>query len=75
MFAERPALVTRCTPVSIHGVPYVDVVLDVEGGTELTARLGPEAVPADLRAGDRVLAVSVMATVIELRRAPGGDVP
>lgn len=73
MFAQRPALVTRCTSVSIHGVPYVDVVLEVEGGPALTARLGPEAVPSGLREGEPVVAVLVMATVIELRRGPEGD--
>lgn len=73
MLAERPALVTRCASVSIHGVPYVDVVLEVEEGPSLTARLGPEAVPAGLGEGDRVVAVLVMSTVIELRPGPEGD--
>jgi hypothetical protein len=38
------------------------------GGGRLSARLGPEAVPSDLAAGDRVVAVTVMANVIEVRR-------
>ena len=70
MFDERAATVTELRPLAIHGMAYVDVVLDLDGNGPLSARLGPEAVPSDLSVGDRVVAVTVMANVIELRRPP-----
>lgn len=71
MFDERSAVVTELRPLAIHGMPYIDVVLTLDGGGTRSARLGPEAVPEGLAVGDAVVAVSVMANVIELRRAPG----
>jgi len=71
MFDERSAVVLEVRPLAIHGMAYVDVVLELEGGGSLSARLGPEAVPAGLAVGDGVVAVSVMANVIELRRSEG----
>ena len=59
---------TEVRPLAIHGMAYVDLVLSLDDGTQLTARLGPEAVPDDLSAGERVVAVTVMANVIEVRR-------
>ena len=68
VFDERTASVVEVRSLAIHGMAYVDLVLDVDGGGQLSARLGPEAVPPDLAAGERVVAVTVMANVIEVRR-------
>jgi hypothetical protein len=69
MFDERPALVTELRPLAIHGMAYVDVAATTDDGTALSARLGPEAIPEGLAVGDRVIVVTVMANVIELRRS------
>jgi hypothetical protein len=69
VFEERPANVAELRPLAIHGLPYVDVALALDDGSSLSARLGPEALPDGLAVGDRVVAVTVMANVIELRRA------
>ena len=54
---SRAALVTRVQPVSIHGQISLDVYFvdpdDSQGQVSL-ARVGPEAVPRNLEAGDRV---------------------
>lgn len=54
---SRVALVTRVQPVSIHGQISLDVYFvdpdDPQGQVSL-ARVGPEAVPKNLEAGDRV---------------------
>jgi len=71
MFDERPGSVTELRQLAIHGMPYVDLVLRLDDGSSLSARLGPEAVPEGLTVGDRVVAVVVMANVIELRRSEG----
>ena len=67
MFDERTAVVRELRPLAIHGMAYVDIVLTLEDGKALSARLGPEAVPHGLSVGDRVVAVTVLANVIELR--------
>ncbi len=67
MFDERTAVVRELRPLAIHGMAYVDIVLTLEDGKALSARLGPEAVPQGLSVGDRVVAVTVLANVIELR--------
>jgi TOBE domain len=71
MFDERSVVVGELRPLAIHGMPYVDVVLTLDDGGSLSARLGPEAVPEGLAVGDRVIAVTVMANVLELRRSEG----
>lgn len=71
VFDERAATIAELRPLAIHGMAYVDVVLALEGGGTLSARLGPEAMPAELAVGDAVVAISVMANVIELRRPAG----
>ena len=63
---------TELRPLAIHGMAYVDVVATTEDGTTLSARLGPEAIPEGLAVGDRVIVVTVMANVIELRRSGTG---
>lgn len=53
----KPALVKKIQPVSIHGQISLDVYFvdpdDPDGQVSL-ARLGQEAIPRDLEAGDRV---------------------
>ena len=53
----RAALVKKIQPVSIHGQISLDVYFvdpdDPDGQVSL-ARLGPEAIPANLEAGDRI---------------------
>jgi hypothetical protein len=68
MFDERTAVVTELRPLSIHGMGYVDLVATLPEGTTISARLGPEALPEGLQVGEEVVVVSVMATVIEIRR-------
>jgi hypothetical protein len=68
VFDERTAVVTELRPLSIHGMGYVDLVAALPEGTTISARLGPEALPEGLQVGEEVVVVSVMATVIEVRR-------
>jgi hypothetical protein len=68
MLDESMARVVDLRPVSIHGMTFVDVALLLVDGRRLDARLGPEAVPDDLAAGETVVVVSAMANVLELRR-------
>jgi hypothetical protein len=53
----KPGIVKKVQPVSIHGQISLDVYFvdpqDPEGQVSL-ARIGPEAVPHRLEAGDRV---------------------
>lgn len=53
----KDVLVTKVQPVSIHGQISLDVYFvdpeDSQGQVSL-ARIGPEAVPKNLEAGDRV---------------------
>ena len=53
----KQAEVTRVQPVSIHGQISLDVYFvepeDTQGQVSL-ARIGPESVPKNLEAGDRV---------------------
>ena len=54
---SRNVLVTKVQPVSIHGQISLDVYWvdpdDSQGQVSL-ARIGPESVPKDIEAGDRV---------------------
>lgn len=68
MVGEQEALVAEVRPFDLHGVTYRDVTVRFADGSTETARLGPEAVPEDLGAGERVLATRVANMVISLRR-------
>lgn len=68
MLGEGEAVVIEVRPFDLHGVTYYDVTLQFPDGSTEGARLGPEAVPEDLRAGERVLATRVANMVISLRR-------
>jgi hypothetical protein len=68
VLGEGEAVVIEVRPFDLHGVTYYDVTLQFPDGSTEVARLGPEAVPEDLRAGERVLATRVANMVISLRR-------
>lgn len=71
---SRSALVTRVQPVSIHGQISLDVYFvdpdDSQGQVRL-ARMGPEAVPKNLEAGDRVELHYMLGVVTSITRPPG----
>lgn len=67
----REALVTKIQPVSIHGQISLDVyVVDPEDpqGQVSLARVGPESVPKDLEAGDRVTLHYVLGAVTSITK-------
>ena len=68
MLGEQDATVVEVTPIVLHGVTYYDVTVTFSDGIAEQARLGPEGVPDDLQAGDRVLATRVANMVLSLRR-------
>lgn len=61
-------MVTEIRAFDLHGVTYYDVALTLSDGNAMSARLGPEAVPAGLEAGDPVLATLAANMVVSLRR-------
>ena len=67
----RDVLVTRVQPVSIHGQISLDVYFvdpdDSQGQVSL-ARIGPESVPKDLEAGDRVTLHYMLGQVTAITR-------
>ena len=67
----RAAVVTRIQPVSIHGQISLDVSYldpdDPQAQVRL-ARIGPESVPKDLEAGQRVTLHFMLGTVTEITR-------
>ena len=65
---EVEAVVLEVKPFDLHGVRYHDVTITYPDRTVDNARLGPEAVPDELRAGETVLATKVMNMVLSLRR-------
>lgn len=72
MMGEQDAVVLEVRPVSIHGQAFVDLTLGFPDRTTERSRLGPEAVPEDLRQGERVLATKVANIVISVRRPDSG---
>ena len=70
---SRAAVVTKVQPVSIHGQISLDVSFvdpdDAQGQVRL-ARIGPEAVPRGLEAGDRVELHYLLGSVTEITRLP-----
>lgn len=67
----REAMVTRVQPVSIHGQISLDVYFldpnDPQSQVRL-ARIGPESVPKDLEAGERVTLHYTLGAVTEITR-------
>ena len=69
MLGERPGTVTETRGFDLHGVTYHDVAVRLDDGSTLTARLGPEAVPEKLQAGDRVVVTVAAGLVLQIRSA------
>jgi len=68
MLGNREAVVTEVKPFDLHGVTYYDVTVTLSEGGSQTARLGPEAVPDGLQAGDRVVVTMAANMVIAVGR-------
>lgn len=71
----KPALVKRVQPVSIHGQISLDVYFvdpDEPDGQVSLARIGPEATPRSLEAGDRVTLHYLLGVVTRIEKGPGG---
>ncbi len=68
MLGEHDAVVLDVTPFRLHGVTYYDVAVRFADLKVERTRLGPESVPADLRAGERVLATRAANMVVSIRR-------
>jgi hypothetical protein len=68
VFGEQEVVVLEVRPFGLHGLTYVDVTVTFPDRSVDQARLGPEAVPADLQPGERVLASRVANMIVSLRR-------
>ena len=68
MIGEQEATVTAVKPFDLHGVTYYDLALVFTDGNTQSARLGPEAVPDGLQAGDRVLVTMAANMAVSVRR-------
>ncbi len=55
-------------PWDVHGVRYVDVTVVYPDRVLETARLGPESVPDDLAAGERVLVSRAVNMIVAITR-------
>ena len=68
----KEATVTKVKPVSIHGQISLDVYFvdpdDAQGQVSL-ARIGPESVPKNLEAGDRVTLHYMLGVVTSITKA------
>jgi hypothetical protein len=69
MLGELEAVVVEVKPWDVHGVGYVDVTVVYPDRTLETARLGPESVPEDLVAGERVMVTKAVNMIVAIRRA------
>ena len=71
----KDVLVTKVQPVSIHGQISLDVYFvdpdDSQGQVSL-ARIGPESVPKNLEAGDRVTLHYMVGVVTSITRPASG---
>jgi hypothetical protein len=68
VLGEQEAVVTAVRPFDLHGVTYYDLELMFHDHSTQTARLGPEAVPDGLHAGERVLVTMAANMAVALRR-------
>ncbi|HEX5901626.1 MAG TPA: hypothetical protein VF028_00700 [Actinomycetota bacterium] len=69
MLREREAMVVEVKPWDVHGVGYVDVTVVYQDRETETARLGPESVPDELKAGERVLVYRAVNMIVSIERA------
>ena len=67
MLGERPAVVAGMRTFDLHGVRYADLELRFEDGRVAAARLGPEAFPDTLEAGDPVMVTMAAGLVLSVR--------
>ncbi len=71
----KDVLVTKIQPVGIHGQISLDVYFvdpdDTQGQVSL-ARIGPESVPKNLEAGDRVTLHYMVGVVTAITRLASG---
>jgi hypothetical protein len=68
VLGEQEALVLDVQPFPLHGVTYYDVRIAYRDRSIDEARLGPEAVPEDLKVGEQVLAMRAANMVVSIRR-------
>ena len=68
VLGEVEAVVLEVKPWDVHGVGYVDVTVAYADRTTETARLGPESVPEDLRAGEHVVVSKAVNMIVAIRR-------
>jgi hypothetical protein len=68
VLGEQEAVVTAVRPFDLHGVTYYDLALTFDDQSTQTTRLGPEAVPEGLKAGDRVLVTMAANMAVSVRR-------
>ena len=68
MLGEVEAVVLDIKPWDVHGVGYVDVTVAYKDRSTETARLGPESIPEDLRAGEEVLVSRAVNMIVAIRR-------
>jgi len=68
VLGEQEARVLEVKPFLLHGVTYYDVTVAYEDRSIGNARLGPEGVPENLRAGEPVLAMRAANMIVSLRR-------
>jgi hypothetical protein len=69
VLGERRAVVVEVRPWDVHGVGYVDVTVAYQDRQIETARLGPESVPEDLRAGEEVVVHRAVNMIVAIERA------
>jgi hypothetical protein len=70
---SREAVVQRLQPISIHGQLSYDVAYtfaDEPESQPRIARVGPEALPAGVQAGDRVRLDFLVGVVTAIHRVP-----
>jgi hypothetical protein len=73
---SRIGIVKKVQPVSIHGQISLDVYfadIDDPDGQISLARLGPESIPRNLEAGDRVELHYLLGVVTQITKAPVPD--
>jgi hypothetical protein len=71
----KPALIKKVQPVSIHGQISLDVYFvdpDEPQGQVSLARIGPEAVPRNIEAGDLVVLHYLLGVVTKIEKGPAG---
>jgi len=68
VLGEQEALVVDVQAFDVHGIAYTDVAVAYRDRSVERARLGPEAVPEGLAAGERVLVTRVANMIVSVRR-------